>query len=139
MNIYEKIRDIETRRNRLTLPKKNEHTITWWYRHGKTIASRVGTSPPKSVEHDTDVMLNELSDCVKEIYVDEDAYKEAKNQYYHRIWELDSEFETALYDYLGIPDHPKRKILFNMAKENSVSQSYTGIVEMAEELVELLS
>lgn len=139
MDIFEKIRDIELRRVVLKPPKKLDYTTTWWYKHGKTVASRSGNGPIMSTTDVAPMPYQYLTDCIKESQVDSVAYKNDTIEYNRNVELLNSEFETALYDYLGIADHPKRKVLYNLANEFAVGSSMPSVVEVADELIELLT
>lgn len=74
----------------------------------------------------------------KKMVNDKDAFYQAKKEYRQKQNELDKQFEEDLYLELGIVNHPKRELLFQIAWDNSRSEGLSAVFYFADELVELM-
>jgi len=132
MNIQEVIAECEAEHDALVLPNKKNLTTTWYYRHGKVIAMQQGTNPMEYYIEDFD-----LTKCARDDYTDHNQYTILMEQFREKRRQIRNRFRQALFEYLGIENHPKRDTLYDMAEDRSTG-SYNSIMETAEELVELL-
>lgn len=66
------------------------------------------------------------------------AYRVAVENYRDRLGTIGAEFKTKMAKALGIADHPKAKLLMQIAWEHGHSSGYREVAIYAEELAELL-
>lgn len=106
-------------------PSKKDYETTYYYKNGKL----VGKFPD---------VLDSKDYSVKEVLLDDVAYRQALIDYTKASSLLHQEFRDDLLEHLGITDHPKAGLLFDKAWERGHSDGLYYVVQVAEDLVELL-
>lgn len=117
-------------------PRKNEFQTTYWYKQGRCVyIQKFGE--PIQVIGDADFSI-EYVNCVKEVVLDEAAYRAASKAYNSEDSILLEQFKTDLMNELGWMNHPLAEKLYNKAWEMSHSSGLEEVYTRAMDLADLV-
>lgn len=100
-------------------PNKSDYTTYIYYKGGKVVTS-------------------DVKDAVVEKVVDLEGYNQSVKEYNAEGNRVFDEFKSDLFNDLGITDHPKAELLFNMAYDKACSYSYSEVYAYAVDLLPLI-
>jgi hypothetical protein len=100
-------------------PNKSDYTTYIYYKGGKVVTS-------------------DVKDAVIEKVVDLQGYNLRVKEYKQEASRLFDEFKSDLFNDLGITDHTKAELLFNIARDMACSCSYSEVYGYAVDLLPLI-
>jgi hypothetical protein len=115
-------------KNKVKFPSKQDFTTYNAYKCGECLLN----VSKESLEYNKD------QGYLIETFFDVDSYKKIVDKYREEENKIYCQFKKDLLEELGIADHPKAELLFNMAWDRGHSCGYSEVLIEAGELSELL-